>query len=255
MSSIREEDKHYCAGLFDGDASIGIERRRDDGMTLGYCMRPRIEISQIKTALEWTDEILYDGKHDRHYLGGLFDSDGSIRIGRRRDDGRTLGYYMRPIIGVKMNKSSFENPTRSIVREFFEQYDSDISVYEIPGPEGHSPQWEIRKNGYTALEMMEDIKPYLRLKKPKADLILSVDWDRVAYSRYEMLYAVVVHEEIGKDHNTDTKISPEDIAEHLNFSTETLDRMRDQLKNDEVENREVVDDIKPDVKSVRETSW
>lgn len=258
MSNIREEDMHYLGGLFDGDGSFMIFDSKKDDYKFGYQQQPKVHINQGKISFEWDNlEVPYDGNYDLHYLGGLFDSDGSFSMTDGKKDGCKFGYQQQPWVIIGMKQEEYKNPTRELVEKLFSEYAPNCSTQELEKrEENHSDIWKIQASGKSALELMDSLKPYLRLKKPQVDAIQSVDWERVHSDKHEFLYTSVVHEKITKYNNTTRKRDPEFFTDHLGVPMEEVEQMRDELENSDTkeEKEQIVQEIRP-TESASEVSW
>jgi hypothetical protein len=106
---------------------------------------------------------------DRAYLSGLFDGEGSISVERevRKDRGGQLRF--RPVIAVS-------NTDRSVL-DLFKSKVGHGWIYRVNRKGEEAEKWKPlyiwKAKGGSARFVVELILPYLQIKRPQADLILS----------------------------------------------------------------------------------
>jgi len=102
---------------------------------------------------------------DKAYIAGLIDGEGTITIGRRRHGKKSKSpWYYQPII-------SMGNTNRAIVDFIGERYSGWVMARK-PGNEKYKEwyQWFIRRDNM--ISFLQDILPYLRFKRPQAEIVL-----------------------------------------------------------------------------------
>lgn len=206
-TELREEDMHYHGGLMDGDGSLKIVEHRKNDKIFGFSAYPSVEIAQQEVSFQWSeDDVFRDENYDLYYLAGLFDSDGWFVIEERMNGTFSFDCQILPKMGIQMSQEKCNNPTKEAVRELYDEYAPNCGFGAVEREkENHSDCWRISASGKPSLELMKALKPYLRLKKPKVEEILSVDWERVSSDKYEFMYAVLIHEKITEHNNTTRK--------------------------------------------------
>lgn len=102
---------------------------------------------------------------DKAYIAGLIDGESTITIGRRRHGKKSKSpWYYQPII-------SMGNTNRAIVDFIAERYSGWVMARK-PSNEKYKEwyQWFIRRD--SMIGFLQDILPYLRLKRPQAEIVL-----------------------------------------------------------------------------------
>ncbi|AGC34457.1 LAGLIDADG endonuclease [Haloarcula virus HVTV-2] len=107
---------------------------------------------------------------DLHYLAGIIDADGSIRVGVQKVDRAKHGFYIAPEITVS-GGSTRHDLFRELVNEL------DCSSHFDTLSNGKDEWDDTQVNGKSALVVIEKVEPYLREKRPIAQRILEEDWD------------------------------------------------------------------------------
>jgi len=130
-----------------------------------------------------------------HYLGGIVDADGSVRVGVQKVDRARHGFYIAPEITVSGGSERHE-----VFRRFVNELECSSHFETLSNGED---EWDdTQVNGKSALKVIEELEPYLREKGPIARRILEEDWDGNARSqgRTEEEYRALVQcrEDVGE---------------------------------------------------------
>ncbi len=99
-------------------------------------------------------------QEDLLYTSGLFDGEGCVTI-LHETHGRTLP-YMRTSLG---------STNRDIILWLCEQYKGSFSSATL-GALSKKPFYNFRLNGHRAARFLEQIEPYLKIKKAQAELAI-----------------------------------------------------------------------------------
>lgn len=117
------------------------------------------------------------------YLAGFFDGEGTISILKRKKGNWNVSHFIRVSIGQK------DGATLDWVKENF-----GGNVYNVK--RDNSFTWAI--SDFKAYEFVKTISPFLRYKKPQADLAIKFYEERIMNSRKETkhLHSSLTSEEL-----------------------------------------------------------
>lgn len=136
---------------------------------------------------------------DLHYLGGLLDGEGCFTISVGKKDGHPFGHYIRPTIAINMLAEEEHTQARDLMDELLDEAGVDVETRDDDNSQGVEV-WRARASGQSAIAVLGVIESYLRLKRPQAELLLSVDWSAVRTDRDEFLKAARVRDEVRELH-------------------------------------------------------
>lgn len=109
---------------------------------------------------------------DLHYLAGIVDADGSIRITVQKVERAKFGFYMNPQVHVTGSDHKMYRRRHELFRELASEVGASINTTR-----SEEEQWsQSRVSGNTAVNLLEELHPYLREKRPIAKRILEEDW-------------------------------------------------------------------------------
>jgi hypothetical protein len=109
--------------------------------------------------------------HKNAYFAGLIDGEGTINVYPYKS-----GKYMRPV--VKLNMTCLATVTA--VHDYF-----GGSLLKKKVKEGFKPQWHWIVTFNKAIDVVEQIRPYLITKAKEADLVLAAPRGRQGVKRSE----------------------------------------------------------------------
>lgn len=147
---------------------------------------PKLSLQEIATRLKRSissvknKNIRFEGRRPRRivisrfnlseedlaYLAGLVDGEGTITIGQNRG-------FLNPYLNI--------TNTSPQLLKWMKQKVSVGSIYE----KNHGEAWEWRINGYGILPALEQIKPYLVVKRLQAESLIAFIKERQLLSEWE----------------------------------------------------------------------
>lgn len=150
-----------------------------------------------------------------HYLGGIYDAEGhfGIQVGVARE--MRLGYEVRPVAYIGMKLADGSSETRELVKRFAEENEFGTGIYE------RDTMWKFEAGGAGAIEVMEEILPYLKLKASTVEQILAVDWDSVRQDKSAFIDAMIVRDSLRESNNRTSKYDAEYFREEFEVESES----------------------------------
>jgi hypothetical protein len=106
------------------------------------------------------------------YLAGMIDADGYITINRSQ---RGKSLYHAPQVGIAGTRREPHDLAASL-------WGGNVGLY-IPKIAGHLGQYQWSRQGSSAVEVIEAVLPYLRIKEDQALLALEL-WEHTEQTRY-----------------------------------------------------------------------
>lgn len=116
-------------------------------------MAEQTEIEAAVSAVGQTDPLVLA------YLAGVIDSDGFITINRSQRKGQV---YHAAVVGIAGTRREPHDLAASI-------FGGNVGCYQ-PKISGHRPQFQWNRQGQSAINVIEAVYPYLRVKRANADL-------------------------------------------------------------------------------------
>ncbi len=99
-------------------------------------------------------------KTEAAYLAGVIDGEGSIQIALRTRRKRDRSFDLRV---------SVPSATVELIDWIFSRLGGSKTVYKVPG-KNHRPMWRWTMSAQKASDLLEQVLPYLVLKKPHAEI-------------------------------------------------------------------------------------
>lgn len=152
---------------------------------------------------------------NRQYLGGVFDSEGSVYI-QVAESNTTLGYRIRPKLMLNMKNVGETTQVRSLLCSFSEEHDVSYTTRESDGyNEGTQHwRWETTSNE-SAVTFLEAMLPYLRVKKRVAELVAGEEW--YVYGEERFMELLKVREQVRElSADRQSKYDPEFFRNEFN---------------------------------------
>lgn len=164
-------------------------------------------------------------KTDLHYLGGVIDSEGSIYISTEASSDHRCGFRLKPRFGLTMKTRNGSDGTIELFEEFLNGVGCSYklvqqSVDMSPVADGDDAYgWRLQLTSKSnVLPFLEEIKPYLRLKRHDAELVLSAPWDSWYRDREAFEELVDVRAEIrSMSADRDTKYPAEKLKAEVSL--------------------------------------
>ena len=113
-------------------------------------------------------------KTDLAYLAGILDGEGSIQIRKRKDKGMRLGFCYQLVVNIA-------NTNEWLVRWIHLNFGGLLYKNRIPAAHYKQVyQWSVSSN--KAKFVLESLLPYLKIKKPQAEIALQFQSQKIVNS-------------------------------------------------------------------------
>lgn len=154
----------------------------------------------------WVENCVPIMEETLHYLGGLFDAEGSIYVTVEKAN-TTLGYRIRPRLAMNMKRGVCGDEAMEIVEGVCDDWGVTYRTVDTVSSGNEVWSWRVASRE-SVVEFLGNLRPYLRLKDQQADLILDNDWLGVSEEERFMDLLGVREELRGMSADRDTKYTP-----------------------------------------------